>query len=103
MGKKSKPAKNKDKAQAAEPAPDKAPAPKPKEAIAKPDFIAKAPIRRLMKSYGANLVAEDALLALIGFLETFGMDVTKKAIEIATKEKRKRVTADDIMVAAKSM
>ena len=45
-------------------APAKAPAKKKGDS-----YIAKAPIRRLMKKEGADLVAADALDKLIGFLE----------------------------------
>ncbi|MFX0103403.1 MAG: histone [Candidatus Hodarchaeota archaeon] len=76
---------------------------KPKASGGGTKFIAKAPIRRLMKGQGASLVAEEALLALIGQLETYGADVTKAAIGIAQKDKRKRVTADDIAAAAKGL
>lgn len=92
MGKKEKPVKGK-----------AAPAPKPTAPAGAPEFIAKAPIRRLMKSYGANLVAEDALLGLISYLENYGMDVTKKALEIAAKDKRKKASAEDIAAAVKAL
>ena len=96
MGKKSAPAK-------AAPAKEVAAKPKAKEAVAAAEFIAKAPIRRLMKNQGANLVAEDAVNVLINFLEKFGGDVTKKAIALANADKRKRVTADDVGAAAKAL
>lgn len=97
MGKKPEPAK---------PAPKPAPAPAKKEEKPKAeaaDFIAKAPIRRLMKNQGANLVAEEAVMVLIGFLEKFGGDVTKKAMDMANADKRKRVTAEDIIAASKTL
>ena len=65
--------------------------------------ISKAPIRRLMKNYGANLVAEDAVKHLIDYLEGFAKDVTKEAIAVAKGDKRKKVTAEDVMAAAKGM
>ena len=79
------------------------PAAKAKSSSGDSSFIAKAPIRRLMKSYGANLVAEEALLALIAHLESYGADVTKKALEIASKDKRKKASADDIAAAVKAL
>jgi histone H3/H4 len=83
----------------------KAPAaPKPKaEGGAKKaeGYIAKAPIRRLMKKEGADLVAAEALDKLINFLETGAAAATKKAIEICTADKRKRVTAGDIRKATR--
>ncbi|MHA1195638.1 MAG: histone [Promethearchaeota archaeon] len=70
----------------------KAPA-KPKKAET---YIAKAPIRRLMKKEGADLVAAEALDKLIQFLEKKAAETTKAALKICKADKRKRVTAADI-------
>jgi len=59
-------------------------------------YIAKAPIRRLMKKEGADLVAAEALDKLIDFLEKSAANATKDAIKICKTDKRKRVTAADI-------
>lgn len=59
-------------------------------------YIAKAPIRRLMKAEGAVLVAAEALDKLIGYLEKAAADVTKEAIKLTKAAKRKRITALDI-------
>ncbi|MFX1469297.1 MAG: histone-like protein [Promethearchaeota archaeon] len=59
-------------------------------------YIAKAPIRRLMKKEGADLVAAEALDKLIGFLESSAAEATKNAIKICKADKRKRVTSADI-------
>ncbi|MFX0036467.1 MAG: histone [Candidatus Hermodarchaeota archaeon] len=59
-------------------------------------YIAKAPIRRLMKKEGADLVAAEALDKLIDFLEGSAAEATKNAIKICKNDKRKRVTATDI-------
>jgi len=59
-------------------------------------YIAKAPIRRLMKKEGADLVAAEALDRLIGFLESSAATATKEAIKVCKADKRKRVTAADI-------
>ncbi|MFX0143435.1 MAG: histone [Candidatus Hodarchaeota archaeon] len=59
-------------------------------------YIAKAPIRRLMKKEGADLVAAEALDKLINFLEGSAAEATKNAIKICKADKRKRVTAADI-------
>lgn len=64
-------------------------------------YIAKAPIRRLMKKEGADLVAADALDKLIGYLEKTAADATKEAITITKADKRKRVTAADIRKATR--
>jgi len=77
------------------------PAPKEKKAAVKKEsksdgYIAKAPIRRLMKKEGADLVAAEALDKLIGFLEVKAAEATKEAIKICKADKRKRITASDI-------
>ena len=59
-------------------------------------YIAKAPIRRLMKKEGADLVAAEALDKLIDYLEKAAANATKQAITICKADKRKRVTASDI-------
>jgi len=59
-------------------------------------YIAKAPIRRLMKKEGADLVAAEALDRLINFLEKSAAKATKDAINVCKADKRKRVTAADI-------
>jgi len=64
-------------------------------------YIAKAPIRRLMKKEGADLVAAEALDKLIGFLEQSAADATKAAIKVCKADKRKRVTAADIRAATR--
>ena len=64
-------------------------------------YIAKAPIRRLMKKEGADLVAADALDNLIGYLENEAANATKEAIKITKADKRKRVTAADIRKATR--
>ncbi len=72
-------------------------APAKKAAAKKSDgYIAKAPIRRLMKKEGADLVAAEALDKLIDYLEKAAADATKAAIGICKADKRKRVTASDI-------
>lgn len=59
-------------------------------------YIAKAPIRRLMKNEGAGLVAEDAVILLIEELTKAAKEVTKEAVKLVKTDKRKRVTAADI-------
>ena len=72
----------------------KAPAKKP--AKKGDSYIAKAPIRRLMKKEGADLVAAEALDKLISYLESAASKATKDAIALCKADKRKRVTAVDI-------
>lgn len=64
-------------------------------------YIAKAPIRRLMKDEGAKLVAEAAVDLLITKLEKTATDVTKSAIKLVKTDKRKRLTAPDIQLATR--
>lgn len=64
-------------------------------------YIAKAPIRRLMKAEGATLVAESAVERLIAKLEEEATYVTKSAIKNVKADKRKRLTAADILVASR--
>lgn len=65
-------------------------------------YIAKAPIRRLMKNCGADLVAEDALAGLVAYLEQQADALTKKALKVAEADKRKKITAQDVIKAAKA-
>ena len=62
-------------------------------------FIAKAPIRRLMKREGAILVSESAVVMLIEVLTKLAATATKEAMKIVKADKRKRVTAPDIISA----
>lgn len=76
----------------------KAPA-KKKAAPKKEDrshFIAKAPVRRLMKQEGASLVSQDALMMMIEKLEEHAEMVTKKALKAVKSDNRKRITPQDI-------
>lgn len=59
-------------------------------------YIAKAPIRRLMKKEGADLVAAAALDKLIEFLEAKAAEATKGAHKICKDDKRKRISAADV-------
>ena len=67
-----------------------------KKAAKRTSYIAKAPIRRLMKQEGAGLVAENAVELLIATLTKAGEALTKKAVKLVKDDKRKRVTAADI-------
>ena len=74
----------------------KKPAPKKSEG-----YIAKAPIRRLMKKEGADLVAAEALDKLINFLEKSAATATKEALKVCKADKRKRITAADVRKATR--
>ena len=77
----------------------KKPATKNKKTSGRSSYMAKAPIRRLMKSEGAKLVAEAAVSALIEKLTQMGTALTKSAITYVKSDKRKRITGNDIVVA----
>ena len=62
-------------------------------------YIAKAPIRRLMKNEGASLVAENAVELLIEQLTKVATEVTKEAVKMVKADKRKRLTAADVIAA----
>ena len=66
-------------------------------------YIAKAPIRRLMKNEGATLVAETAVELLIDKLTAIATNVTKTAIKDVKSDKRKRLTANDIIAASRKV
>jgi histone H3/H4 len=69
----------------------------PKKKAERNAYIAKAPIRRLMKNEGAGLVAEDAVELLIATLTKAAEECTKKAVKLVKDEKRKRLTSVDII------
>lgn len=81
----------------------KKPATKKKKTSGRSSYIAKAPIRRLMKSEGAKLVAETAVIALIEKLTKLGTSLTKSAITYVKSDKRKRITGNDIVVAQRML
>lgn len=64
-------------------------------------FIAKAPIRRLMKSEGASLVSNDALTFTINYLVEKAKDVAKEAKKIAKEDGHKRISGEDIQKASR--
>ena len=77
-------------------------APKKKAATAaRSSYIAKAPIRRLMKNEGAGLVAEAAVVLLITQLTDAGKNITKEAVKLVKADKRKRLTAADVVAATR--
>lgn len=63
-------------------------------------FIAHAPIRRLMKREGAELVAENAVDVLVEKLVKIAKVVTEIAIIKRYEDNRKVLSADDIRSAA---
>ena len=64
-------------------------------------FMAKAPIKRFMKEQGATLISDGAIKLLIEQLEIQAKRTTKKALSLVKDEKRKRLSADDIVWASR--
>ena len=60
-----------------------------------------SPIRKLMKDNGAEMVARDAVDALIDFLEKSAKSVTNKALEMTGHAGRKKLTLEDMDLAMK--
>ncbi len=58
--------------------------------------LAFSPVRDLMKSVGAQVVARDAVELLISFLEEQAKAVTSSALKITRHGKRTKLTMDDI-------
>ena len=67
--------------------------------IAKHFKFAWSPIRKLMKDNGAEMVARDAVDALIGYLEKVAKSITFKALEMTRHAGRKKLTLSDIDMA----
>ena len=60
-----------------------------------------SPIRKLMKDNGAEMVARDAVDALIDYLEKLAEGVTSKALEMTRHASRKKLTMADMDLAMK--
>ena len=58
-----------------------------------------SPVRKLMKDNGAEMVARDAVDALIDYLEKLARDVTNKALEMTRHAGRKKLTLEDMDLA----
>ncbi|MHA1270285.1 MAG: histone [Candidatus Helarchaeota archaeon] len=68
-----------------------------------PKVITKTALRRLMKEEGAaSIVAADAVLSLMDYLQDLATDITKKALELAKHAKRKTISKEDIKLAIKA-
>lgn len=64
--------------------------------MAKRKALAWSPVRDLMKSVGAQIVARDAVDMLIGFLEEKAKDITTSALKLTRHSKRTKLTKEDI-------
>jgi histone H3/H4 len=69
--------------------------------MANKKHFAFSPVRDLMKSVGAQIVARDAVEALIAYLETVGTDLTTKALKFTRHGKRAKLTRADLDLAMK--
>jgi len=58
-----------------------------------------SPIRKLMKDNGAEMVARDAVDALISYLESVAKKITNKALEMTRHAGRKKLTVGDMALA----
>ncbi len=63
--------------------------------------LAIAPVRDLMKDAGAKLVAKDAVMKLVEYLEGECESLTRKAVGFAKHAGRKKVMMSDISLAIK--
>ena len=63
--------------------------------------LAWAPIRKLMGSVGAQIVARDAVETLKRHLEETAVDLTTKAMKFTKLANRKKIQASDIDLAIK--
>jgi len=61
------------------------------------------PVRKLMKDNGAEMVAREAVDALIDYLEKVARVVTNKALEMTRHAGRKKLTQNDMNLAMKLM
>ncbi|TFF90659.1 MAG: histone [Promethearchaeota archaeon] len=62
-----------------------------------------SPVRKLMKDNGAEMVARDAVDALIDYLEMSAREVTNKALEMTRHAGRKKLTLEDMELAMELM
>ncbi|MHA1699966.1 MAG: histone [Promethearchaeota archaeon] len=71
--------------------------------MAKRKALAWSPVRELMKSVGAQIVARDAVDLLIKYLEERAKEITSNALRLTRHSKRTKLTKDDIELALKLM
>jgi histone H3/H4 len=62
-------------------------------------IFAWSPIRKLMKDNGAEMVAREAVDALIDFLQKQARGITNKALEMTRHAGRKKLTIEDMNIA----
>ena len=69
--------------------------------MAKKKALAWSPVRDLMKSVGAQIVARDAVDLLINHLEETAKDITAAALKLTRHSKRTKLTKSDIELVLK--
>ena len=65
--------------------------------------IPKAPIERIIRKAGAERVSEEAVEALVEYLEEMAVKASRLAITVARHAKRKTVQYEDIKFAEKEL
>lgn len=55
-----------------------------------------SPVRKLMKDNGAEMVAREAVDALIDYLEKVAVQISSEALKLASHSRRKTVTPKDM-------
>ncbi len=71
--------------------------------MAKRRYFAWSPLRAIMATVGAKIVARDAVGFLIDHLEGKALDMTVRALTFARHAKRKKITKDDISLVIKGI
>jgi histone H3/H4 len=71
--------------------------------MAKRRYFAWSPLRAIMATVGAKIVAREAVGFLIEHLEAKALDMTVRALTFARHAKRKKITKDDISLVIKGI
>ena len=64
--------------------------------MSKKKALAWSPVRNIMKSVGAQIVARDAVDLMISFLEEKAKSITTDALKLTRHSKRTKIMRDDI-------
>jgi len=75
--------------------------PRPKGKAEKEASIPYAVVRRIMRKAGAEMVSEDAVEFAIGYIVEKIKEVTEDALRITRKNKRTKLSKDDIETVVK--
>ena len=71
--------------------------------MSKKKALAWSPVRNIMKSVGAQVVARDAVDLMISFLEETAKSITTDALKLTRHSKRTKIMRDDIDLVLKMM